>query len=191
MVNVPVSMGIDVSLTSTGVAVATQNGDAQTELVKTSGKMTDTIDDTAIRLGNIITEVFNFAASVDPDVIVIETATFSTHKDSSAHRRAGLWWALVMVLREHWPVVGVSPTQLKKYATGKGNAPKEAVLMSVAKMWGHGVVEDGNFDRADSMVLATMGSQYLGWEVPLKLTDYRRELLKQLFSAKLDIPAPL
>lgn len=175
-------MGLDPSLTSTGVAVMTPDGRAQTELVKSTGKVTDTITDTANRIGQITSQVFSFAVSVNPAVVVIESATFSTHKDTSAHRRAGLWWSLVQVVGEHWPVVDVTPSQLKKYATSKGNAPKETVLMTAARKWGHEVVEDGSYDRADALFLASMGSQYLGGDVPLKLTDYRRALLESLFS---------
>lgn len=35
------------------------------------------------------------------------------------------------------PVCLVSPSQVKKFAAGRGNAPKEVVLASVYQRWGH------------------------------------------------------
>lgn len=179
------AVGLDLSLTSTGVAAIHSDGSAFTTLVKSSGSSKDTVSDTARRLGDITSRILVAVEAADPDVVVIESAMFSTHKDSSAHRRAGLWWTVAQVVGSRWPLVEVAPTQLKKYATGKGTAAKEVVLMTAARKWGTDMVPDGNFDRADALFLASMGSQYLGGSVPLKLTDYRRALLESLFSTVL------
>lgn len=179
------SVGLDLSLTSTGVAAIHTDGSAFTTLVKSSGKATDTLDETSVRLEDLRDRIVQAVTAADPDLVAVESAMFSTHKDSSAHRRAGLWWMTVSEIRRHCPVVEVSPGQLKKYATSKGNAAKEVVLMTAAKKWGHDVVPDGSFDRADALFLAAMASQHLGGDVPLKLTEYRRALLDALFSHKI------
>ena len=45
-------------------------------------------------------------------------------------------------------------TEVKKFATGKGNSPKEVVMMHVLKRWGH---ESKTNNTADAYVCAAMG----------------------------------
>jgi crossover junction endodeoxyribonuclease RuvC len=44
--------------------------------------------------------------------------------------------------------------EVKKFATGKGNAPKDVVMMHVLKRWGH---ESKTNNTADAYVCAAMG----------------------------------
>jgi Holliday junction resolvasome RuvABC endonuclease subunit len=53
------------------------------------------------------------------------------------------------------PYQGVSVQDIKKFATGKGNAPKEDVIAAV-KVWGFNPKDD---NEADAIALAR-----LGWE---------------------------
>lgn len=48
-----------------------------------------------------------------------------------------------------------SPSQVKKYATGRGNAKKNEILLAVYKNWG---VEFTNDNMADAYVLARIGT---------------------------------
>ncbi len=51
------------------------------------------------------------------------------------------------------PVI-VAPTQLKKFITGKGNAPKDQIMMNVLKRWGY---EASDNNVADAYGLARIG----------------------------------
>ena len=57
----------------------------------------------------------------------------------------------VMFYELQIPWIDIAPSQIKKFATGKGNAPKDHVLLAVYKKWG---VEFRTNDEADAFVAA-------------------------------------
>src|SRR5699024_10943389 len=137
---------------------------------------------TADRITRLTGEIVGKVDAARPPLVLIETAFFSTRKDSSAHRRAGLWWSVVTALHHlgHSPVA-VTPSQVKKWATGSGNARKEKVLIRAAGLWGEDVLAEGRDDRADALVLAAIGSHRLGGTLPCTLTDYRQSVVDAVF----------
>jgi len=58
----------------------------------------------------------------------------------------------------------VAPGTLKKFVTGKGQAPKDKMLLEVYKRFG---VDCASDDEADAVSLAWFGAAHLGAEVPL------------------------
>lgn len=93
------------------------------------------------------------------DLVVVEGLAYSRTTGKAAER-AGLWHLVVERLDLMVPWAQVSPTARAKYATGKGNAPKDAVLAAVVRRF-PGVPVSGN-DEADALVLAAMGLDHLG-----------------------------
>ncbi|MBA9003766.1 hypothetical protein [Thermomonospora cellulosilytica] len=94
------------------------------------------------------------------DLVVVEDLALS--RSTGQHlTRAGLWH-LVMneVDNEGIPYVIVSPTSLKKYVTGRGNAGKDEVLAAAIRRWPDAPIH-GN-DEADAYALQAMGLDYLG-----------------------------
>ena len=78
-------------------------------------------------------------------------------------------------------ILHVSPAQLKKWATGKGNADKTAMLLA-AKRGGWRDPEGATDDQADAWWLWTIGHAVLGtWKVPE--TEYRTKVLADLTGA--------
>ena len=73
------------------------------------------------------------------------------------------------------PWLEVSPSQVKQFATGKGNANKEVVLQQVYKRWG---VEFNDNNQADAYVLAQIGRAYLS-EMD-NLTDFQQKVIRAL-----------
>lgn len=74
------------------------------------------------------------------------------------------------------PPLIVPPTSLKKFATGKGNIPKDNVLMAVYKKWG---AEFQSNDLADAYTLARIArAADLGAEL-----EYEKQVLVQLVGA--------
>ncbi|PZN09860.1 MAG: hypothetical protein DIU69_08080 [Bacillota bacterium] len=76
---------------------------------------------------------------------------------------------------EDGTLVVVTPAQLKKFATGRGNAEKAAVVSAVARRWG---VEVDTDDEADAYVLARIGLALLGGEE--SLTAYQRDVMQRI-----------
>lgn len=76
-------------------------------------------------------------------------------------------------------VIEVPPTVLKKFATGKGNAPKEQVMAHVARRWGQ--IFDTN-DEADAYVLCRLGRCFSG--VDECETAWQREAVEVLKNPK-------
>ncbi len=147
----PTIMGIDPSLTSTGLVVL-ENGNLilhETLEVKEKGIAR------LLTLQNIL-EGRLFA--YNPDLVVVEGYAFA--RSNQAHQMGELGGMVRMLLaQKRVPWLEAAPTQVKKFATGKGNAAKELILMNVLKRWG---VEFQVSDEADAFVLAKIGQAVLG-----------------------------
>lgn len=141
----PDVIGLDLSLTSTGMAY----GDATVSFQpKTKGMQ---------RLQEIMRGVFDIARSLPDPFVVVEGYSFSS-RNSHAHAlgelggviRYHLWQAQV-------PYVDVPPTCRAKFATGKGNAGKAEVVSAVSARTGRTWIGKGAEDECDAWVLQEMG----------------------------------
>lgn len=144
-------VGLDLSLTSTGVAVVL--GDfASTETIKPKAKG-------HARLSMLQAEIGNYVDGAT--LVVVEGPAFASAKGQQGHHeRAGLWWLITHSLhRRSIPTAIVPPSTLKKYVTGKGNADKDTVLLAVARRYP--TVDIHGNDEADALVLAAMGARHL------------------------------
>ncbi|HET8581740.1 MAG TPA: hypothetical protein VFL65_00700 [Jatrophihabitans sp.] len=144
-------LGVDPSLASTGLA--TRDG-ADTIETKPGGWASD-----LHRLQYIAAMVRNAARAALADVVVVEGLAFSS-KSGKAGDRAGLHW----LIRDRLDALGVRvvivpPTSRAKYATGKGNAGKDAVLIEVVRRLP--ILVDNN-NEADAAVLLAMGLDHYG-----------------------------
>lgn len=176
-------LGVDLSLTSTGWAwLATRpNGATEWETRTIRSAAARGVAPTVARLDRIASAVCE-AGGGDPDLVVIEGPSFSSHT-GSAHERGGLWWLVARTFAGRGvPVAVVSPAARCKYATGKGNAGKDAVLAAVVRRYPDVEVE-GN-DVADAVVLAAMGARQLGRPVD------SLPVLNLAALAKVDWPEP-
>lgn len=147
-------IGIDPSLTATGVA------DADGALFTITSKPDDgTVADRARRIATITAHLRPHRLT-DAHLVVIEGPAFSRQGHAWVHLRAGLWWRIVGLLHSAGvPVAEVTPTALKKYATGKGNADKSDMRMALYKRAGLDVPSD---DEVDAWWLRQMGLAHLG-----------------------------
>lgn len=181
------TVGLDLSLTSTGIGIIDLNsGTAYTRAVRSSGKKTDTLAMQVARIQDLTDNIVDSVAVCDPELVVVESAAFSTRKDTSAHRRAGLWWSVVGELHtQGFKVATLSPSELKKFATGKGNASKDAMVARAVSTWGEEVLGTQFNDTSDALFLATAGAFALGETVELSAPAYRKQIASQL-AARLD-----
>lgn len=153
-------VGLDLSLTGTGVAVVSM-GTAATRTfgTKTAG---DELPARADRLTGLAGQIVQAVATAGPELVVIERPAYSSNSGSVTDR-AGLWWLVVarLIRGLQLPVVDVVNNHAKMYGTGKGNAGKDLVLAEVVRRYGHLVPLIASNDEADALVLASMGYHHL------------------------------
>lgn len=149
-------IGIDLSLAATGMSDGTS-----TWLIRSTGHRGDSLHDRNERLASLTCHVINDVWARTPHLVVIEGPSLGVNRQSGTHDRAGLWWLIVHRLHVAGiPVVEVPPAALKKYATGKGNANKGAMIDATARRFPH--VDTGADDnRCDALWLAAMGLDQL------------------------------
>lgn len=143
---------IDPSLTSTGVCYGTDSDDFAVTCCqsKPRGK---TVLDRVQRYEGLVEKIVRIMSVVKPAMIFIEEYAYS--KNMGGQMYLGefggiLRWNLV----DYTPhVYEVTASALKKFATGKGNAPKDIVMAHVQKNWGQLFQ---NNDEADAFVLYKM-----------------------------------
>ncbi len=155
----PYILGLDLSLTGTGVCliadggfpVITRTTTVHTIKTKLTGheRLQWILDMTGIHR--------------IPDLVVLEGPAYSRQAGQSGHHeRAGLWW---LIAHKLWlakiPYAVVPPNVRAKYATGKGNSGKDEVLVSVVKRYGH-LCDVADNNQADALILAAMGAHHLG-----------------------------
>lgn len=143
-------MGLDLSLTSTGVA----SSRGWADVIKAPPKLRG--HDRMHHLLNVILDHVGTAG-----LVVVEGPSYGSQAGQAGHHeRAGLWWLTTHAMwKRGIPVAVASPSSVKRYACGAGNASKDAVLSSVVRRFDWFT---GNNDAADAVVLAALGADRLG-----------------------------
>jgi crossover junction endodeoxyribonuclease RuvC len=163
-------LGVDLSLTSTGWAIANGEGIVCKTLVTPKTLRGDA---RLHWLDLCIAEIIEPAPGSDMtaiDLVVIEGASFRS-KSSSADEIAGLHRIVRLGLfRRKIPYVIVAPIQLKKFATGIAKADKSLIVREVWRRWEVDVFDS---DQADAVVLAQIGRGILG---DLEMTVFQQEV---------------
>jgi hypothetical protein len=151
--SVPLVAGIDVSLTSTGIAVT-----GGTTFVPSRGHRADDLTTRHARLTEIARAVLLEVGTVD--LAVIEGPSYHS-VGGSAWDRGGLWWLIVDgLLDRDIPVAVCPPACRARYATGSGAARKDAVMNWASSRYGVTLRRD---DEADALILRAMGLHRLGY----------------------------
>jgi Holliday junction resolvasome RuvABC endonuclease subunit len=146
----PLVVGLDLSLTCTGVAGADWTDHIRTKL------RGDT------RLGYLEHHVGDFIKAAD--LVVMEGPSYG-HAALAGHEDlAGL---RVLVRRYCWrrqiPYAVIPPSNLKLYAAGRGNATKGEVRSAVADRYGIHTEGPARYDEADALTAAAAGLDWLGY----------------------------
>lgn len=193
-------VGIDLSLTGTGLAEITLNpgeldelAGVRTAVVPSSGKKDDQLQERFDRQTTICSSVLDFvkgplllgSPEKLPDLVVIESLFNSGTFAAGFIDRAGLWWRVVgSILCWDIPVVAATPQQAKKFLTGSGNADKGAMAMYFAKLypqWTPSTNKNAN-DEADGGALASIGVGLMASDVdwPFQPTEYRYKIIDDI-----------
>jgi Holliday junction resolvasome RuvABC endonuclease subunit len=155
-------MGLDLSLTSPGIAV-TRGG----ELVESLSIKTTTDDSWFVRINTVATNIVDKAVQHDPDFIFIENYSFNS---KFGRELAGEVHGVVLhqLFSHGYDNIfrTISPTQLKTYTTGDSKATKKAMIQGVLDSYGVKFKQSQN-DQADAFALAKMAEKLVQIECGL------------------------
>jgi Holliday junction resolvasome RuvABC endonuclease subunit len=140
-------MGLDLSLTATGIAYP----DGLASVVRSKKKGAE-------RLVEIRAWIETSLLNYDTDLVVIEGPAFGRPNGMHAlGQLAGVVYVRLHELKQRH--LEVPPSCVKKYATGKGNAKKVDVLQAAWKRLGYEGTDD---NEADALWLRAVGMELLG-----------------------------
>ena len=167
-------LGIDPSLTSTGICVMSEDGEVLTTMAINSEFAG------AKRLHDIkeqIKPIVKIPPSEKP-ITFIEGYSFGSKNGREVLGELG---GMIRLLLYETGVlfVNVPPTTLKKYATGKGTGDKVAMAIGVIKGWG---VDFPTTDQTDAYALCQFGRGYLG--LVDNLTAFKKEAIEAVKNPK-------
>lgn len=168
-----VSIGIDLSLTGTGV-VMIKNGKIVLEKLIKSKPSGDLPVHELERIQRIVNEILNCTKSTTIDIAVIENLAFGVRNATSLTQLAGLnYFTRAMLHAQGIPFVLVAPTTLKKFITGNGAAKKDVILMEVFKKYNVAFVDD---NLADAFSLSKIGEAVLDGDI--RVSQAERDVIK-------------
>ena len=161
-------VGLDLSLTSSGMSDGTTHRAVQTQPDQPL----------EARLERVLCEVRSFvlgrtsASDLEASLVVIEGGAYSRGTQSAAAEHLSGLRLLVrhMLWSEAVPFAMVAPTCLKAYTAGTGTAAKARMVKAVKDR--HGIdladvkVKDGRYDMADAAALAAMGYAWIKQPLP-------------------------
>jgi len=138
-----VFIGIDPSLTGTGIVAIDSNATILEQLLTS----TPAKQETEIRITCISTAVAQFCRKYKPTLICIEGISFGS-KGSSAYQLGALHYYLRIRLYKTYRIRIVAPSELKKFVAGpgKGNCKKQLILLKTFKKWGEEFDDDNLCD---------------------------------------------
>lgn len=165
-------LALDLSLTAPGWFRRDDDGTLTHGVLYPKGRGLDRIDWICKQVRGMIPE--------QGDVhVFIEGFSFGS-QGQALYEIAGLGYIIrYMLWYRKIPCTEVAPSQLKKWATGKGNAPKEIIIREVYRRWG---VEATDNNHADAVALGRLAMCFLGLDQPT--TAEQREVLAALRSEK-------
>lgn len=177
----PTVIGLDTSLTATGIASSRgwcevigykrprskDPGITQLPHAERLAAMRDLLDQVTTAIGC-------------PDLAVMELPAPS-RSGGGAHERGWFWWEIYRYLTISYIPVGLlTPNQRGLYATGKGQAGKGAVVDAVARRF-PAWATDGDDNAADAVVLMAAGRDWMNAPIATLPKTHRAALDKAVW----------
>ena len=149
MMGAPRVLAADLSLAATGLAG------------NVPGLWTATIEPKSKgieRINEITNVIYDHASKAQVDLAIIEGPSYGSAKGQRGHHeRAGLWWHVAWRMwRNHVPLLIMTPGSVKVYATGRGNASKDDVLVAALARWPQAGIGNNNEADAFTMLAAAL-----------------------------------
>ena len=176
--NHPASVGIDPSLTGTGLVVMNQFGGVIHKSVVVSKPTAKDVNSRIARIDELVCSVMAVIAAYSPSIVLVEGYSFMSKTPATDRIEYGglLRWSII---RAGYRLYEVAPTTLKKWATGSGAGDKTGVVAELTKRYG---VTFKTSDEYDAYALSRMGIQIGGWEQPA--TKQQAEAIKTVTTPK-------
>jgi crossover junction endodeoxyribonuclease RuvC len=150
-------VGLDLSLTSTGLAVIGP-GKPWCATIESKGK---DVEPWSVRYHRLCDLASRIIAPIPEGALVVLEAPAYSRNTGKAFDRAGLWWMVYDLLAGSTrTVLPVAPNLRAKYATGKSGASKDTVLAAAVRRYP--TIDISGNDTADAVVLAAIGCRLLG-----------------------------
>jgi crossover junction endodeoxyribonuclease RuvC len=159
-------VGIDPS-TKTGIVILNEQGEVveQKELITNVEGDPKRFMDLAKQIINQLW--FN-------DIITIEGFSYGS-KGKGVSTQYGIGWLIrAELIRNGYTYTEVSPSALKKFATGKGNEKKDNMVIPIYKKWGF---ESPSDNVRDAYVLSQIAKSLNDEE---GLTGYQKDVMKKV-----------
>ncbi|MCR8573055.1 hypothetical protein [Streptomyces sp. Isolate_219] len=173
----PRVIGLDLSLTSTGIAGTDWALAARPGKRRSHERMAWLLS----AIGRCVKD--------DADLVVVEGAAYAQGSQAGHHELAGLWWLVTQCLWRHRiPYAVANPHHRTIYATGRANpaqnlprkersrVAKGMVRNAAVERYGVECEGPGRYDQADATVLAAMGLDWLGYPTVTVPDTHRRAL---------------
>lgn len=168
-------VGVDPSLTGTGVAVA----DRTCTIASQPGG--DTPAGRLARLEAIADQVVHMCPP-GLNQAVVEAPSLGQHRQAGTLDRNGLWWLLIQQFtRIGATVVDVPPATVKKFATGNGSAAKPDLRMALYRRAGLDLPDD---NQVDAFWLYQIGLHLAGHPDAIPVPQTHRSALNKLSLAE-------
>lgn len=181
-----ICVGIDPSLTGTGIAILRDGQPDQPIRIGYPGRSGASDVARMRRVGSLVTDIAKIVAAAQPDLVVIESPAYGQYLPSTCDRNV-LWGILVHRYaidrsRANRGYASVTPTCRAQFAAGNGHATKRRVIDAVNTWWPHlnlrtEPVTRQQDNEADAVVLATMGAAWAADPLPFTLKPQQRNNL--------------
>lgn len=159
-------VGMDVSLTSTGLSDGVTHQAVQTA----ADDVLEARMDRIIRAA--VSAVLPTLDRPMAGLVVMEGSAYSRNRQTGHEELAAL---RLMIRHRMWrlavPVAVITPTALKNFTTGYGKATKQQMAAVVGSRygidWDKVKVKDGRYDQVDALALAAAGYSRAGQPIPV------------------------
>ena len=176
----PFVISIDASITNTGLCCLWADGDHREETIPTDASRWAPGLGRFARYQYIVQRVLDFVPTgAVPKAILIENYSYGSKGQAVVNigELGGMLRHRLLNVFAGVPLLEISPSQLKRWATSKGNADKTAMAIAVLKRWGF---ESKSNDVIDAFALAMLGACLVLGQEPA--ADFQREVLANILA---------
>jgi Holliday junction resolvasome RuvABC endonuclease subunit len=180
-----VVIGIDPSLTSTGIAALINGAPLAMKTITAGKKDSPSYGHRSDRIVNQCRAILNALPVERIDLAVIEGPAYAYH-NAYTHDGAGLWWGIFSGLRaQHIPTAVITPITRQTWVIGKrtGRGAKEdkrEVLYTVRLWWPAAAKAIRNDDIGDALALASIGAAHCGDPLPFEIKERHHNTLESI-----------
>lgn len=175
-------LGLDLSLTATGFYLIKDDGKNIAFQINTKP---DTFETDIERADHIVNYIIEKIKGI-PITFIAMQDYFSGKQACSVIKLAILGTMVrARLLDAGYSFMAFAPTQIKKFETGSGIAPKDNMLKSVFKKHGF---DTGSNNVADACAIAYIGKAYYEWQAGRRdFLQYEKEVLKKVEKERKEI----